>query len=305
MKILVTGGAGFIGSHVVDLLVEAGHAVTVFDNLSAGVRENVRTEANLLELDVNSVEAARAVVDFAPEAVIHLAAQIDLRRSVADPVADAEINILGGVRMLQAAAQARARTFVFASSSAVYGQSPAVPTPESYPTDPVSPYGAAKLAMENYLNVFRVTHGLHCAAFRFSNVYGPRQGGKGEGGVVSVFANDLAVGRPPRINGDGEQTRDFLFVEDAARLLTMAAERGMDGVFNASAGRETSINDLYAKLSRLAGVTTEPEHVAAVPNETRRSCLSAEKVAQSGWRAEMKIDDGLRQAWEWFSTRPR
>jgi UDP-glucose 4-epimerase len=304
MKIIVTGGAGFIGSHVVEKLIAMGHEAVVLDNLSAGSRANLPAGVVLHEVDVRSEEAVAVVSETKPDAVIHLAAHIDLRTSVENPVFDAEVNVLGTVRMLDAAARAGAKQFVLASSAAVYGLAPATPTPEAHPTVPVTPYGAGKLSDEHYVGVFRALHGLRGACLRFANVYGPRQGTKGEGGVISVFAAALAAGRPCRLYGDGGATRDFVFVEDVANAVSRAATEGWDGTWNVGTTRETNVARLVELMSEIAGSTAAPDHQPAVPNETRRSALVTERLAADhAWRAEVPIEEGLRRTYEWFKSR--
>lgn len=303
MRIIVTGGAGFIGSHVVEQLIAMGHEPVVIDNLSAGSRANLPAGVVLHEVDIRMPEAADIVAAAKPDAVIHLAAHIDLRTSVEKPVFDAEVNVLGTVRMLDAAAKSGCRQFVLASSAAVYGLAPATPTPEDHPTMPVTPYGAGKLSDEHYVGVFRALHGLSAAVLRFANVYGPRQGGKGEGGVISVFASALAAGRPCRLYGDGGATRDFVYVGDIAAAVARAATEGWDGTWNLGTTRETSVAALAAMMSAIAGSDAAPDRLPAVPNETRRSALVAAKVAADhGWRAEVTLEEGLKRTYEWFKA---
>jgi len=302
MKILVTGGAGFIGSHVVERLIADGHTPIVIDNLSAGRRENLPAGVELHEVDVRSAEAAALVIGLKPDTLIHLAAHIDLRRSVAEPVFDADVNVLGTVRLLHAAVEAGCPQFVLASSAAVYGFAPATPTPEDHPTMPVTPYGAAKLSDEHYVGVFRELHGLRGAVLRFANVYGPRQGGKGEGGVISVFASSLAAGGSCRLYGDGGATRDFTYVGDIAAAVTRAATEGWDGTWNLGTTRETSVAELITMVSAIAGSDAEPDCLPPVPKETRRSALIHDKVTKEhDWYPEVALEEGLKRTYEWFA----
>jgi UDP-glucose 4-epimerase len=305
MKILVTGGAGFIGSHVVEKLIADGHTPIVIDNLSAGRRENLPAGVELHEVDIRSAEAAALVIGTKPDAIIHLAAHIDLRRSVAEPVFDADVNVLGTVRLLHAAVEAGCPQFVLASSAAVYGFAPATPTPEDHPTVPVTPYGAAKLSDEHYVGVFRELHGLRGAVLRFANVYGPRQGGQGgqgEGGVISVFASELAADRPCRLYGDGGATRDFTYVTDIAEAVVRAATEGWDGTWNLGTTRETSVTQLIEMMSAIAGSDAEPDRQLPVPKETRRSALIVTKIAADhGWHPAVTLEEGLKRTYEWFA----
>jgi UDP-glucose 4-epimerase len=292
MKVLVTGGAGFIGSHVVERLVGAGHSVVALDNLSSGRRENLPAACALLEMDLRDPAIDAAVRDAAPEAIFHFAAQIDLRESLADPVRDAEENVIASLRLLEAATAAGTRYFVFASSGgAVYGEA-AGPQDETHAESPLSPYGVAKLAVDKYLDVYRHHRGLATCSLRLSNVYGPRQATRGEAGVVAVFARRLAERLPLRVHGDGGQTRDFLFAGDVAALAPRLLELRPTGVFNLGTGVETSVADLARRCAAAGGGTIET--AAAVPGEQRRSVLDAGKALRElGWRATTSLDEGL------------
>jgi UDP-glucose 4-epimerase len=302
MKVLVTGGAGFIGSNVCDAFVKAGHQVVALDDLSSGRRENVSAPIRLIEADIRDAGLAEILKTERPDVVSHHAAQIDVRKSVADPPFDAEVNLVGMLNLLQACRAAAVRRFVFASSGgACYGEQERFPAGEDHPTRPVSPYGVAKAAGELYLHFYRVQYGLSYAALRYANVYGPRQNPHGEAGVVAIFGERLLKGQPCTIYGDGGQTRDFVYVGDVARANVIAAGSEAMGAFNIGTGRETSIDALYRALALACGSTLEPGHAAAQPGEQRRSvidpALAREKL---GWIPEVTLEAGLRATVEWL-----
>jgi UDP-glucose 4-epimerase len=304
-RILVTGGAGFIGSTVADLFLGAGWEVAVLDDLSTGKRENVPAAARFYPCDVRSAAAAEALLHERPEVLCHHAAQIDVRRSMADPRMDCDVNLGGLLNMAAAAVRAGVSQVIFASSGgAAYGDTDRIPTAEDHPARPASHYGVAKVAGELYLGVFRQAHGLKVASLRYGNVYGPRQDPHGEAGVVAIFCGRLLEGRPCTINGDGGQTRDYVYVDDVARANLLAAERGFDGALNVGTGVETDVNRLYALLARAAGVSAPPQHGPGKPGEQRRSCLDASEAARAlGWRPEVGLAEGLARTLAWFRGR--
>ena len=304
-RVLVTGGAGFIGSTVVDAFLEAGWDVAVVDDLSSGRRENVPPAARLYPCDVRSAAAAEVVLAERPTVLCHHAAQIDVRRSMADPRHDADVNLGGLLNLMQAAAKAGVEHVLFASSGgAMYGEADRIPTPEGTPPQPVSHYGAAKAASELYLGVYRATYGIPFTALRYANVYGPRQDPHGEAGVVAIFCGRLLEGRPCTIYGDGGQTRDYVFVGDVARANVLAAERRLDAALNVGTGVETDVNALYGHLARAAGVDRPAEHAPARAGEQRRSCIDPVAAAATlGWRPETRLADGLARTFEWFRER--
>lgn len=305
-RILVTGGAGFIGSTIADLFLAAGWDVAVFDDLSSGRRENVPRGARFYPVDVRSAAAIEAVAKERPAVICHHAAQIDVRRSMEDPRLDADVNVGGLLNLMQGAVAAGSVEHVlFASSGgATYGDTEEIPTPETHPARPVSHYGAAKAAGELYLGVFRAAHGIRFTALRYSNVYGPRQDPHGEAGVVAIFCGRLLDGRPCTVYGDGRQTRDYVHAGDVARANLLAAERRFDGALNVGTGIETDVLSLYGHLARAARVDLPPEHGPARAGEQRRSCIdpSAAKAAL-GWTPEVALDEGLAATLEWFRAR--
>ena len=304
-RILVTGGAGFIGSTVADRFVAAGWGVAVLDDLSSGKRENVPAGARFYPCDVRSAAAAEAVERERPDVLCHHAAQIDVRRSMADPRHDVDVNLGGLVNLLAAAGRAGVKHVLFASSGgAAYGETDRIPTPEDEATHPVSVYGASKAASELYLGVWRASHGITFSALRYGNVYGPRQDPHGEAGVVAIFAGRLLAGEACTIHGDGLQTRDYVYVDDVARANLLAAERRHDGPLNVGTGVETDVNTLYRVLADAAGVRAPAVHGPGKPGEQRRSCIDPGAAARAlGWRPEVAVDDGLRRTLAWFRAR--
>jgi UDP-glucose 4-epimerase len=307
MRILVTGGAGFIGSHTVDALVAAGaHAVSVLDGLSSGKREQVNPAARFYEADLRNAEAIVPILEREkPEVIYHLAAQMDVRRSVADPAFDAGINLVGFLNLMEAARRNGLRRVVFASTGgAIYGEQEQFPCDEEHPRRPVSPYGVAKLATEAYLFFYKVQHGIDYVALRYANVYGPRQDPHGEAGVVAIFCGRMLEGKPSTIFGDGEQTRDYIFVGDVARANVAALGAKASDAFNIGTGVETSVNQLYEALASAAGVKTPPSYAPARPGEQRRSVISPARAGQVlGWRPEVALDEGLKRTFTFFKER--
>lgn len=302
MKVLVTGGAGFIGSHLTDALLAKGHAVHVLDNLYSGKKAQVPAAATFHELDILAPETAELIRTSGFDAIFHLAAQMDVRRSVAEPSYDAQQNILGSLNLLEAAVAGGVQHFLFASTGgACYGEQTQHPAPESHPLFPDSPYGIAKVAVEHYLRVFRNVHGLKWTALRFANVYGPRQNPKGEAGVVAIFAQRLLQGNPPVINGDGKQTRDYVHVADVVSGALAAFEHGLEGPYNIGTGVETDVNEVFHALNALAGATATEQHGPAKVGEQQRSVLDCTKLMQAtGWKPQYNFRDGLAATFEWY-----
>jgi UDP-glucose 4-epimerase len=309
MKVLITGGAGFIGSHVADRLLKDGHEVVILDDLSTGHVEHLNPAARFYQMDIQSPWLDELFKIERPEAVLHEAAQASVRRSVEDPGFDAGVNVMGTVTLLQASVRHRVRRFLFASTGgALYGDADVIPTPEDYPTLPVSPYGASKLAAEVYLRTFHALHGLSYAALRYANVYGPRQDPHGEAGVVAIFARRLLRGETARINGDGKQTRDFVYVGDVAEANAHALTSDVVGSFNVGTGVETDINAIFQLLKRLSGNNQTEVHGPALPGEQRRSVVDARKIQKvMGWRPQTSLEAGLDATVRYFrqaSTAP-
>jgi UDP-glucose 4-epimerase len=302
MKIVVTGGAGFIGSHVVDLYVTLGHEVIVVDNLATGKRENLNPAARFVESDIRDPKTLDLIRRERPDVVNHHAAQMDVRRSVADPIFDAETNILGTVDLLTAARDAGVGKFLLVSSGgAVYGEQQTFPAPETHPTWPVSPYGVSKRSSELYGHFFWTEYRLPFVAFRYANVYGPRQDPHGEAGVVAIFSGRMLRGEPVTINGDGQQTRDYVYVGDVARMSQLALERDVTGPVNIGTGVETDVNALAALLLEAAGSRSTVQHGPAKGGEQRRSVVDIAYAARAfGWRPEVSLREGLGRTVEFF-----
>lgn len=306
MKILATGGAGFIGSHVVDKLVEKGHRVFVLDNLSTGKRENINAQAEFIEADITDfakIEKVFAENKF--DVVFHLAAQIDVRKSVADPVFDAETNILGSVNLIELSRKYDIKKFIFSSTGgAIYGDTQNRPTPEDCPEWPLSPYGIAKLSADKFLHYYHEVHGLKYISLRYGNVYGPRQNPHGEAGVVAIFLNKMLEGVQPVIFGDGAQTRDYVFADDVARANLLALENFEKvGIYNVGTGIETSVNDLFRKINGHFKGKFQEIHGPAKLGEQKTSCLSCAKIEKDfGWKPEISFEEGIKMTFDWFKN---
>jgi UDP-glucose 4-epimerase len=300
--VCVTGGAGFIGSHVAEAFLAEGRRVLILDNLSGGRRENVPAGAELHVLDIRSKEAADLVRDSGVEILVHHAAQMDVRRSVEDPVFDADVNILGSLNLAEAARRGGVRQILFASTGgAIYGEQDSFPADESHPARPLSPYGVAKLAFERYLYFYFVTYGLNATCLRYANVYGERQNPHGEAGVVAIFLNRLLAGEAPTINGDGLQTRDYVHFSDVVRANLAAA--GLLGfhVYNVGTGVETSVVDLYQELARAVGSDLQAKHGPGKPGEQQRSSVDAGLIRRElGLPEPLPLREGLARTAAWF-----
>lgn len=305
LRAVVTGGAGFIGVHTVEALLGDGAAVLVIDDLSHPSDRALTGACALAVHDVAGAEARRAITDFHPDVVVHLAAQGGVNRSWRDPARDARINVQGTVSVLQAALDCGGARVVFSSSGgALYGAAEALPSAEGTAAQPRSPYGTAKWAAEQYLAYFTRAGAISALALRYGNVYGPGQDGTGEAGVVAITSVRLARGEAPVVRGDGEQTRDFVHVSDVVRANVMAARSTVSGALNIGTGRETSVNTVVESLCRAARHPGEIERVAMPEGEVRHSCLDVSRAASAlGWSPAMSLDDGLRQTYEHFATR--
>lgn len=305
MRILVTGGAGFIGSHTVDALVASGAGeVSVLDDLSTGKLKQVNAKATLYQTDLRDAAAVASVVEkVKPEIIYHLAAQMDVRRSVADPAFDAQVNLVGFLNLIEAARRNGLKRVIFSSTGgAIYGEQDDFPCNEDHPKRPVSPYGVAKLATEAYLFFYKVEYGIDYLALRFGNVYGPRQDPHGEAGVVAIFCGRILDGEPVTIYGDGQQTRDYVFVGDVVRVVVAAGDSKASGLaLNVGTGIETNVNDLYSTLAAIADFPTKAVHQAARPGEQKRSVISPARAQQTlGWAPQKKLADGLEDTFKYF-----
>jgi UDP-glucose 4-epimerase len=303
MRILVTGGAGFIGSHVVDAYIAAGHHVAIVDNLATGRRENLNPHATFYEVDICDAELLAQVFEQEqPEVVNHHAAQIDVRRSVADPLYDAQVNVIGTLTLLEQARAHNVQRFIFISSGgAIYGEPEHLGCDEEHPIAPLSPYGASKYAVEVYLSVYRTTYGLETAILRYANVYGPRQDPHGEAGVVAIFTGKMLAGATPTIHGNGEQTRDFVYVGDCARANLKVLTQGSGRAYNIGTGEETSINELAAVMKEVTGYTGEILHGPEKTGEVFRIYSDATRAQEElGWHAEVDLHEGLARTVAYF-----
>jgi UDP-glucose 4-epimerase len=311
-KVLVTGGAGFIGSHVADVFLDKGWEVTIVDDLTSGKKENVPAAAEFHRVSVTSPELARMVTQTRFDVVTHLAAQIDVRKSVADPVTDATINILGTLNLMEAlrAGHASTRVIFTSTGGALYGDFNTPPNIETYPKDPESPYAISKLSAEYYLAYFGRVHNMDAGAVRFANVYGPRQDPHGEAGVVAIFCQRLLDSRPITVYGNGTQTRDYVFVKDVARANVIAStvklpdvKRLDDRAINIGTGVETSVLDLAESLQRAAMVSVPIDFAPKRDGEQQRSAIKNDKAQRIlGWKPAVKLEEGLAQTYAFFKT---
>ena len=303
--VCVTGGAGFIGSHLADAFVEQGCRVLVIDDLSGGRRENLPAEAEFHQLDIRSSEAAELVEGTGVDLLLHLAAQMDVRRSVADPTFDADVNVVGSLNLFEAARRGGVRQVLFASTGgAIYGEQEVFPAGEDHPVRPVSPYGVSKLAVERYLFYYHVAYGLDVGCMRYANVYGERQNPHGEAGVVAIFLNKLLAGQVPTINGDGLQTRDYVHVSDVVKANLAAAGREGFATYNVGTGIESSVVDLYRELTRALDLDIEPVHGPAAAGEQRRSSIDPSRLqAEFGVDPPLALAEGFERTAAWFAAR--
>jgi len=304
MKILVTGGAGFIGSHLVDALIAKKHRVFVIDNLSDGFKKNIHPKAKFVKADLTDHKKIENILKYEkPEIVFHLAAQIDVRKSVADPVFDAKSNILASINLIKLAHQYKIKKFIFSSTGgAIYGDTKNRPTSELEPEWPLSPYGIAKLTIDKFLFYYREIHGLNFVSLRYGNVYGPRQNPHGEAGVVAIFLNKMLKGDQPTVNGDGKQTRDYVFAGDVVNANLLALQNFKKcGIYNVGTGKETDVNQLFREINKHFGEAFREAHGPAKIGEQKTSCLSYARIKRDfGWRPKTDFETGIKKTFEWF-----
>jgi UDP-glucose 4-epimerase len=301
LKILVTGGAGFIASHLVDALVDRGDDVLVVDDLSTGDRRNLNPRARFFELDIRDPAAAELIHSERPQAISHHAAQMSVSRSVAEPVFDAEVNILGSLNLALAAIETGSRVVFSSTGGALYGDAAVIPTPETAPAWPVSPYGISKLSFEHYLFGLHQTRGLSYAALRYANVYGPRQNPHGEAGVVAIFCEGLLGKRPFKVHGDGTATRDYVHVEDVVRANLLAIDSEVCDHFNVGTGRQADTNTIYRLIAERMGMPAAVEHGPDRPGDLKASALDSTKIREDlGWKAAISLEEGIAGTVDWF-----
>ena len=297
-KILVTGGAGFIGSHLVDKLIELGQNVTIIDDLSSGNEKFINKRAKFFKRDIK--EDLTDIFEEGFDYVFHLAAQIDLRKSLQNPKEDATINIVGSLNVIENCYKRKIKKIIFSSTGgAIYSSNEQLPCTELSKADPISPYGLAKLTIEKYLNITKEVFGLDYVALRYSNVYGPRQNIKGEAGVISIFIKNVLAGKDLLLNGDGNQTRDFVYVSDVVHANIIAMEK-LSGTYNVSTGKETSINDIANSIKQIMDSDCNIIHKEAIKGELLRSCLDSGKLRKDGWKPNYALDNGLKETIDWF-----
>jgi len=303
LNILVTGGAGFIASHIADAFIESGHNVTIIDNLTTGREENINPKAKFFKVDIRD-DLSKIFEEGKFDVVNHHAAQIDVRRSVSDPIYDAGVNILGTLNLLQNSVKNRVKKFMFASTGgAVYGEQDYFPADENHKQQPLSPYGISKLAVEKYLYFYKEVHGLRYTILRYANIYGPRQNPLGEAGVVCIFLDKILAGEQPIINGSGEQTRDYVYVKDVvkANLLTLNEEDSE--IYNVGTGIETSVNELFRLINQNFNNLIKEVHGPAKPGEQMRSVITSEKLFKKfGWKPSTKLEDGLKETIDYYKS---
>ncbi|MFO7624117.1 MAG: NAD-dependent epimerase/dehydratase family protein [Anaerolineales bacterium] len=303
MKILVTGGAGFIGSHVVNAFIEDGHDVVIVDDLSTGRQSNLNLAARFYQVDIRDPQVEEIFRNEKPDVISHHAAQMDVRRSVAEPLFDADVNILGSLKLIEYAKKYAVKKFIYISTGgAVYGEPEYLPCDENHPINPICQYGASKHTVEHYLYMYHLNYGLKYTVLRYPNVYGPRQDPHGEAGVVAIFCGKMLADEVITINGDGEQTRDYVYVGDCARANVMVAdENKASGIYNLGTGKGTSVNEIFAGLRDITGYKLAPVYGPAKVGETRFIYLSADKAARElDWQPTIPLEEGLRKTVDYF-----
>lgn len=305
MKILVTGGAGFIGSHIADKYIDEGHDVVILDDMSSGKEDNINPKAKFVKMDINDKKIVDLFKDERFDIVNHHAAQMDVRVSVNDPKFDARTNILGGLNLYEAAKETGVKKIIFASSGGtVYGEQELFPASEEHPTRPCSPYGISKLSNEKYLFYYKEVYGIDFVALRYANVYGPRQNPHGEAGVVAIFANKLLKGEKPIINGDGKNTRDYVYVDDVVIANLLALKDDVSGIYNIGTAIETDVNDIFRSLNNIIKADCEEEHGPAKAGEQKRSVISFNKIKNlHGWIPKIEFNEGLHYTVNFFKSK--
>ncbi|MDY0082593.1 MAG: NAD-dependent epimerase/dehydratase family protein [Ignavibacteriaceae bacterium] len=304
MKILVTGGAGFIASHIVDAFIKEGHRIVVVDDLSTGFEKNVNTKAKFVKANICDKELAELFEKENFDVVNHHAAQMDVRRSVKDPEFDAKTNILGTINLLQNCVKYNVKKFMFASTGgAIYGEQDYFPADEKHNTQPKSPYGISKLAVEKYLYFYNSEYDLNYTILRYANIYGPRQNPFGEAGVVAIFSTKLLKSEQPNINGDGKQTRDYVFVGDVVKANVITLTDNNSDIYNIGTGIETDVNQLFNYLNHITNANKEEKHGPPAPGEQMRSVITSDKMFRKfGWRPDTKLEDGLKGTVDFFKS---
>jgi len=304
MKVLVTGGAGFIGSHVVDALVAEGHQVSVVDDLSTGRRENLNPQARFYQIDIRSPKVEEVFAVEWPEAISHHAAKANVRESMEQPILYADVNILGSLNLLELSRKYEVRKFIYVSTGgAVYGEPQYLPVDEDHPIHPLDPYGASKHHVEHYLYLYQVHYGLAYTVLRYPNVYGPRQDPLGEAGVVAIFTHRMLHGQQAVINGSGEQERDFVYVGDVARSNLLALEKGDGGIYNLGSGRGTSVNEIFSRLKAITSYQGDEVHAPPKLGEVFKIYLDSSRARKElGWEPQVSLEEGLRRTVEYFAS---
>jgi UDP-glucose 4-epimerase len=302
LKILVTGGAGFIASQVADALIDEGHRVFIVDDLSTGFEKNINPKVTFIKANICDLDLSRLFEKEKFDLINHHAAQMDVRRSVGDPIFDANINILGTINLLKNTVNTGVKKFMFASTGgAVYGEQKYFPADEEHPSNPLSPYGISKLAVEKYLYFYKTQYDLNYTILRYANIYGPRQNPFGEAGVVAIFSSKLLKGEQPVINGTGKQTRDYVFVGDVVKANLLTLNDNESEIYNIGTGTETDVNQLFALLNKITGKQKEEKHGPAAPGEQMRSVITSDKIFKKfNWRPSTSLEEGLKKTVEYF-----